>query len=219
MSNYASQRRTMVDNQLRTVDVTDLDLLDAFGAVPRERFVPAEAAALAYTDKNVQVASNPARYVAAVGGIGKLIQAAEIQPSDKVLVVGAATGYVAAVVARLAASVVALEENAGLADAARSHLSEAGAANVRVVTGPLTKGAAAEGPYNVIIVDGAVAALPEALTAQLADGGRLALVIGKGLSGRAHLNVRSGKDIAARHLFNWALPLLPGTEPAETFVF
>jgi protein-L-isoaspartate(D-aspartate) O-methyltransferase len=217
MSHFAAQRRQLVDTQLRTNDVTDLDVLAAFDAVPRERFVPETG--LAYSDHDVVLATAPRRWLPRAAGVAKMMQAADIRPTDKVLVVGAGTGYTAAVAARLAAKVVALESDPNLADAARQALAAEGVGNVAVVTGSPAAGAPGEAPFDVILVDGAVGRLPVALTEQLKDGGRLAVVEGEGLSGRARLYVRHGADVAGRLLFNWAMPLLPGTEVPQEFVF
>jgi protein-L-isoaspartate(D-aspartate) O-methyltransferase len=217
MSHFAAQRRQLVDTQLRPNDVTDLDLLAAFDAVPRERFVPETA--LAYSDHDVALSTAPRRWLPRATGVAKMMQAAAIQSGDKVLVVGAATGYTAAVAARLAAKVVALEADATLADAARQTLAAEGVANVTVVTGAPAAGAPAEAPFDVILVDGAVGRLPAALTEQLNDGGRLAVVEGEGLSSQARLYLRHGDDVAGRRLFNWAMPILPGTEAPQEFVF
>lgn len=217
MSNFAAQRRHMVDTQLRPNDVTDLAILAAFDEVPRERFVPETA--LAYSDHDIVLQRTPRRYLAPPTGLAKMIQAAEIGAEDRVLIVGAGTGYAAAIVARLAGAVVALEAEPALADAARHALDAVGAGAVTVVTGALADGAAGEGPFDVILIDGAADVLPPALTAQLKDGGRLLVVEGTGLSGRARLYLRQGESVAGRALFNWALPLLPGLERTPAFVF
>lgn len=217
MSNFAAQRRHMVDTQLRPNDVTDLAILAAFDEVPRERFVPETA--LAYSDHDIVLQSAPRRYLPRATVLAKMIQAAEIGAHDRVLVVGAGTGYAAAVVARLAGAVVALESEPALADTARHALDAVGAGAVRVVTGALAEGAVAEGPFDVILIDGAAEVLPPALTAQLKDGGRLLVVEGVGLAGKARLYLRQGEGVAGRALFNWAMPLLPGLERVPAFVF
>jgi protein-L-isoaspartate(D-aspartate) O-methyltransferase len=217
MTTLAFQRRQMVDTQLRTNDVTDLAVLAAFDAVPRERF--AGDTPIAYSDHDLVVLQAPRRVLAPPAALAKLIQAAEIRPTDRVLVVGAGTGYAAAVVARLAGTVVALESEPALADRARHLLDGLGLTAVKVVTGPVTAGAPGDGPFDVILADGALAVLPPALLDQLAEGGRLAAVEGVGLAGRARLSVKAGGDVSARHLFNWSLPVVPGSEPAPHFVF
>lgn len=217
MSNFAAQRRHLVDTQLRPNDVTDLRVLDAFDATPREVFAP--EAALVYSDHDVIVQTAPRRVLQRATVLGKLIQAAAIAASDSVLVVGAGTGYAAAVAAKLAARVTALEAEPALADRARHSLDQLALPNVAVVTGALAAGAPAAAPFDVILVDGAVGVVPEALKAQLKEGGRLVVVEGAGLAGRARLYLRHGNDVVGRELFNWASPILPGTEPAQAFVF
>lgn len=217
MSNSAATRRHMVDTQLRPNDVTDLKLLDAFDMVPRERFAPETA--LAYSDHDIVVQTAPRRYLPRATGLAKMMHAAEIRASDSVLIVGAGTGYAAAIAAQLAAKVVALEAEPALADAARATLDALGLGAVTVVTGALAEGAPAAGPFDVILIDGAAGHVPPALTAQLKDGGRLVVVEGAGLSGQARLYLRRGGDVAARYLFNWAMPSLPGLQPAQEFVF
>ncbi len=161
MTDFAAARRNMVDGQIRTADVTDLRLLWAFQDTPRERFVPPQSTALAYVDFDLPVA--PRRGLIKPRLLAKMLQIADIAPTDRVLDVGTATGYGAAVLARVAAQVVALEEDAELAGAARGALS--GVTNVQVVSGALAAGWAAESPYDVIVVEGATEVVPETLAA------------------------------------------------------
>jgi protein-L-isoaspartate(D-aspartate) O-methyltransferase len=224
MIDFAEARRMMVDGQVRTSDVTDLRVLAAMLDVPRERFVPPDKQALAYLDLDVPV-------LPGVGGrrprcllkpmvLAKLVQAADIRGTDHILDVGCATGYASAVLARLGQSVVALEEDAQLARAAKLALAEAGARNVTVVTGPLPQGAPDRAPYDVIMLDGASEVAPQMLLAQLNDGGRLVCVLSQGPIGKATIYRRSGAGhVGAQPLFDAAAPLLPGfAKPAE-FVF
>ena len=218
MADYARARRTMVENQIRTADVTDLRILAALLEVPREAYVPPARRALAYLDESVPVnASGRALLKPMV--LAKLLQAAEIGEADRVLDVGCATGYSAAVLSRLAASVVALEEDAALARMAADTLAQSGARNVSFVTGPLTAGSAPGGPYNVIMLEGATEVRPDSLIAQLTEGGRLVAVVGAGPVGKAMLYRMTAGHATAQPLFNAAAPLLPGfVKPAE-FVF
>jgi protein-L-isoaspartate(D-aspartate) O-methyltransferase len=218
MVDYVSARTRMVDNQLRTNDVTDYSVLDAIQAVPREMFVPSTRRALAYIDEDVPLGDN-GRALMKPHVFGKLIQAAGLLPADVVLIVGAGTGYSAAVVARIASAVFALEQDTRLADQARATLSTLGADTVSVVTGPLTSGWAADAPYDAIIVEGAVEFVPTALFDQLRDGGRLVAIEGHGRAGRARLYTRSGSDVSGRLVFNCAARPLPGFARPKEFVF
>jgi protein-L-isoaspartate(D-aspartate) O-methyltransferase len=217
MVDFAQARRTMVDGQVRTADVTDLRLLRAMQEVPRELFVPAPRRAIAYLDRDVPVSS--ARALLKPMVLGKLLQAAAIMPTDRVLDVGTATGYSSAVLGRLAALVIALEEDEQLAASARETLASVGAATVAVATGPLTDGWAAEAPYDVIMLQGASEVAPDSLLAQLADGGRLLAVVGSGPLGKAVIYRKAGSHATAQPLFDAAAPLLPGFAQAPAFVF
>ncbi|WP_299813577.1 protein-L-isoaspartate O-methyltransferase [uncultured Roseibium sp.] len=220
MTDFSQSRRKMVDNQLRTNDVTDHRILDAMELIPRERFVPASKKVVAYIDEDLPIGSGETGRVLMKPHIfGKLVQLAEIRENDVVLVVGAGTGYSAAVVSNLAASVVALEENADLARTATEVLVDLGIENAVVVEGPLVKGYASEGPYDVILVDGAVDVLPVALTDQLKPDGRLAVIEGRGGAGAAKLYQRSGNAVSSRFGFNAAVSPLPGFEKTKDFVF
>ena len=213
-SDFSTLRTRMVDNQLRTTDVTKHEVLSAFLAVPRELFVPANKQDLAYVDADIELGGD--RFVMEPSPLARLIQLAEVKTTDRVLIIGAGMGYGAAIVSHLAKSVVALEDNAELATAASAALASAGSGNVEVVTGPLAGGAAAKDPFDVIIIEGAVDHVPETLTAQLAEGGRLVAVEGVNLTGVAKVHVKSGKTIAARRGFNLAIKPLAAfrAEPA-----
>lgn len=203
MADFAIQRKTMVDNQIRTVDVTDHAVLDAFLAVGREAFVPAGKQALAYIDQNIEVA--PGRYVMQPAPLARLVQLAAPAAGEKVLIVGGNTGYSAAIVAELAGSVVVLEEDAGLAALAETAL--AGVSKATVVRGPLVAGAPAQAPFDLILFDGSIEVLPEVFTEQTAEGGRIVAVEGRGQAGRAVVSFKAGGTLSARTAFN--LPALP----------
>jgi protein-L-isoaspartate(D-aspartate) O-methyltransferase len=207
----------MVDGQLRTTDVTVPAILDAMRSLPREMFVDEKRRPLAYLDEDIEVA--PGRYLMEPSPFAKLLQLAEITPSDRVLDVGTGTGYSAAVLSRLAASVVALESDAALAARAREALAATGSANVEVVIGALVAGHPSGRGYDVIVVEGAIETLPESLTAQLADGGRLVAVDGHGNAGVARLYLNVGGVITSRRAFNAALKPLPGFERTPAFEF
>ena len=180
MTDFAAQRRMMVDGQVRTADVTDLRLLAAMLELPRERFFPEEKASLAYLDLDTPVSApgQPVRRLLKPMVLAKMIQAAGIGPTDHVLDVGCASGYSTALLAHLAGSVVGLEEDAALARQAAEALSLAGLSNAKIVTGPLARGCAGEGPYDVILLQGSAEVVPPALFDQLREGGRLVGVLG-----------------------------------------
>ena len=223
MIDYARQRQAMVDSQIRVNDVTDPGILAAMGELPREKFVPTARAALAYIDEDVPlratVTGKPARYLMEPMILARLVQALSLTASDHVLDVGGASGYSAALLARLAASVVALEEDAEFVPIATRLLASLGAANVKVVSGPLTAGAQKEGPYDAILLQGSVEIMPAALTDSLKDGGRLAVVVGCGRAAKAMLYLRTGKVVGARPVFDAAIPPLPGFSAPREFVF
>lgn len=220
---FEAARSKMVDNQIRTTDVTSYPVLDAFGAVPRERFVPDRLKDLAYIDNDIEIlpasAGRRARYLMEPSPLAKLIQLADVRATDSVLDVGCGTGYASAIFSRLATSVTAIECQEQLADSARRMLADLGCDNVEVVVGPLAEGCNAKAPYDVIFVGGAVEELPDGLLDQLKDGGRLVVVEGVGNASRARLYLRDEGAIAARRAFNTSVPSLPGFERAETFVF
>ena len=221
MVDFAQARRMMVEGQVRTSDVTDLALIDAMLAVPRERFVPADQEKLAYLDLDLPVGQAPgqgSRRMLKPMVLAKLIQAAELQPTDVVLDVACATGYTAAVLARLAARVTALEEDAALAAVAKRALSDLAPGNVAVVTGPLTAGWLAGAPYDVILLEGATEIVPRSLFSQLRDGGRLLCIEGRN-PGKAMVYRSVAGDVTGRPIFDAAAPLLPGFVEPPAFVF
>lgn len=215
MTDFAAARRMMVDCQVRTTDVTDLRVISALEEVPRERFVPPGSAALAYLDIDLPLGG--ARRLLKPMVLAKLMQAAEIDPEDHALDAGCATGYGAAVLARVAGNVVALEEDKKLAAAASAAL--AGIANVTLATGALAAGWPQAAPYDVILLEGATEVPPHALCAQLKDGGRLVCVLGSGPAAKAMLYRRSGDDVGGRPVFDAAAPLLPGFAKPPVFAF
>jgi protein-L-isoaspartate(D-aspartate) O-methyltransferase len=220
MIDYVHARKTMVDNQLRTSSVTDRRVLAAMGEIPRELFVSAARRPLAYIDEAHPLEGAPDRYLGAPAPFARLVQLAEIDHTDHVLDLGCGNGYSAAVLSRLAGSVVAVEPDSSLALAARAKLQELGAANAEVVTGAVAAGAAARGPYDVIVVEGSISAVPEALFGQLkAEGVLVALVADAGRPAVAHLFAQSGKGIAARAEFDGKLPPLPMVAARDEFVF
>ena len=215
---YAAARQNMVDSQLRTNKVTDAAILAAFESLPRERFLPENRRGVAYIDEDIAVAEG--RYMMEPMVLARLLQAAEIEPGDMALEIGAGAGYAAAVLARLVATVVALESDAALSAATSTVLQELGVDNVVLVAGVLNEGYAKQAPYNVILINGAVAEVPAGVAAQLADGGRLVAVIKEGAAlGRGILMQRRGDNLSTRVLFDAATPYLPGFAPEPSFVF
>jgi protein-L-isoaspartate(D-aspartate) O-methyltransferase len=215
------QRINMVESQVRPSDVTDKRIIAAMQDIPREIFAPPPLRALAYMDEPLPVTLAPSsqRAIMAPRVFAKLVQLLEISPSDRVLDVGAATGYSAAVLSKIAQSVVALESDASLADEATRNLTDIGIANITVVRGPLNEGHAGSGPYNAILLEGAVGEVPEALFAQLAPGGRLAAVVNEREGRRAVVWLRTEDTFAKRIAFDAAAPALPGFEKIPSFEF
>lgn len=220
MSDYATARLKMVDGQVRPSDVTDLRILEAMLAIPREEFVPANLKPIAYLDIDIDVAGGAGRRCLIKPVVlAKMLQAAGIVETDRVLVVGCATGYSAAVASKLAAEVVATEPDAQLAASAKAGLAGIGAANVTVTVADPAAGDAAHGPYDVIILDGATEVIPEGLYRQLKMGGRLAGVFAQSRPAKAWLVTRSPADFGNRVLFDASAEVLPGLERLPEFTF
>ncbi len=222
MINFEQARKNMVDCQIRPNNVTDLAVLAAFSAVPREEFVPTRNRELAYVDEDIAVHTDSVgaykRYLMESMSMARLVELAGIEDDDIVLDIGSGTGYSTAVLSLLCNSVVALECDDVLAAQAEERLTELNYDNAVVVTGPLEKGYASEGPYDVIFVGGEVDFVPEALLSQLKDGGRLVVVEGLGNCGSARLYVKDGEVVSGRSVFNCAVKPLPGFQRAEEFV-
>jgi protein-L-isoaspartate(D-aspartate) O-methyltransferase len=220
MVDFAQARRTMVDGQLRTFDVNDMPLLDAMDNVPRELFVLPGRQDLAYIDQDILVSDGAERrYMLSPMVLGRMIQALSIEAGEKVLDVACGRGYASAVFHKLGAQVTALDADEGLAGAARQSLGAAGAGGVTVVTGALEQGYAGNGPYDAILINGSVDLRPDALLGQLAEGGRLVCVKGRGRAARATLYVRSGDAFGERSLFEAAAPVLAPFVQAPGFTF
>lgn len=217
MMDFEAARIKMVDNQIRTTDVTSHSVLQAFLAVPREEFVPARQKALAYIDSDLEIA--PGRYLMEASPLAKLLQLARIGKDDLVLEIGCGTGYVSALLSLLAGSVVALEADEALSAQATETLSNLGYDNVAVVTGELEKGCPAEAPFDLIFINGAVEEVPADLLEQLRDGGRLIVVSGYGNAAQAKLLVKEAGAVSAGAHFNASIKPLPGFRRERTFVF
>ena len=215
MTDFAAARRHMVDGQIRTTDVTDLRVISAMLEVPRERFMPPASVSLAYLDLDVPVGGG--RRLLRPMVLAKLIQAAELEAGDRVLDVGCATGYGAALLGRIAGDVVALEQDTGLAKTAGDSLLSQ--PNVRVVTGTLADGWAQNAPYDVVVLEGATEVVPHALCQQLKNGGRLVCVLGAGPGSKAMLYTRSSGEVGGRPVFDATAALLPGFAETPVFAF
>ena len=211
---FEDMRRAMVASQLRTTGVNDPAVLAAMGAVARERFVPADRAATAYADTLVPL--KPGRDLNSPMALGKLLTEARPVRGERAMVVGAATGYAAAVLARMVGPLVAVEEDEELAAAAKKALA---GTDVKLVTGSLAKGCKKLAPYDLILVDGAIETGPTALIDQLAEGGRLAAaVIEDGVS-RLCVGRRAGDGFGIHAFADAAAAILPGFERPRAFTF
>jgi protein-L-isoaspartate(D-aspartate) O-methyltransferase len=217
MTDFATARRHMVDGQVRTADVTDLRILAAMLEIPRENFVPSSAAGLAYLDLDLAVGEAGARRLLKPMVLAKLLHAANVASSDRVLDVGCSTGYAAAIFSRIAGQVIALEQDSGLAQTARAAL--ASQSNVNVVSGPLIAGWPQGAPYDVILLEGATEIAPHNFLGQLKDGGRLVCVLGSGPAAKAMLYCRSGEELGGRPIFDASAAVLPGFARAPVFAF
>ncbi|MES5485006.1 protein-L-isoaspartate O-methyltransferase [Bradyrhizobium sp. INPA03-11B] len=221
MTGFSTARQYMVDGQVRPSDVTDDRILEAMLTVPREVFVPASKQALAYLDLDLDVAEGGAarRCLITPALLARMLQAAEIKATDRVLVVGCATGYAAAIVARFAEQVSATESDPALAAKATAAFAQLGIRNVTVKTAGSADGDAAGAPYDVIVLNGATEILPTGLFGQLKEGGRLVGVFGLMPPPRATLVTHSHGDFGHRELFDATAPVLPGLERLPAFVF
>jgi protein-L-isoaspartate(D-aspartate) O-methyltransferase len=218
MTDFVIARRNMVECQIRTNKVTDQRLIDALAEIPRERFVPKAYRGVAYIDEDVPLGGK--RFLMEPMVLARLIQSARVRASDSVLDVGCATGYATAILGRLAAGVVGLERDGAMVAQANQLLTELGIDNAAAIEGSLEAGHPKQAPYDVIVLGGAVDHVPESLTAQLAEGGRLVgVVIDAGGVGRATLVSRIGGVLAQRQVFDAGTHRLPGFERVAGFVF
>jgi protein-L-isoaspartate(D-aspartate) O-methyltransferase len=217
MTDFPARRRTMVDTQVRPSDVTKYPIIEAMLAVPRELFVPAGRREAAYIGENIPIA--PSRVILEPRTLAKMLDALDISDDELVLVVGAGLGYAAAVIAHLAEAVVAVEEDEAMVREAEASLAEVGADNVAIVHAPLAEGAAKHGPYDVIVVEGAVEEMPEALLAQLKAGGRIGCLFLEGSLGICRVGYHVDGGVTWRDAFNAAAPVLPGFARRPEFVF
>ncbi|HEY9038625.1 MAG TPA: protein-L-isoaspartate O-methyltransferase [Roseovarius sp.] len=216
MTDYAARRTMMVDTQVRPADVTKFPIIDAMLSVPREAFVPRALREAAYVGENVDLGGG--RVILEPRTLAKMLDALDIRDDELVLDIGSALGYSAAVIARMAEAVVAVEEDEAQAGEAQSLLLEHGADNVVVHTGPLVDGAAEHGPYDVIVVQGAVEQVPAALIDQIKDGGRIACLFMEGALGAVRIGYKSRGQMTWRFAFNAGAPVLPGFRKQAAFM-
>jgi protein-L-isoaspartate(D-aspartate) O-methyltransferase len=214
---YAAARQHMINSQVRTNKVTDAAVIAALSALPRELFVADSHRKLAYIDRPVPIGAG--RRMMETMYLARLLQAAELDPKEKALVVGAGTGYAAAVLSRLVSRVTALESAAELAARARTILGILGIGNVTVAEGSLAEGRPSEAPFDFILLDGGAEAVPEALTGQLAVNGRLAVIMMDGSVGHGALWTRADGVVTRRDLFDGETDVLPGFARPKGFVF
>ncbi|NSY38345.1 protein-L-isoaspartate O-methyltransferase [Leisingera sp. ANG59] len=215
MPEFTERRRMMVDTQIRPSDVTKYPIIEAMLAVPREKFVPAAQREAAYADQNVRLGGG--RVLLEPRTLAKMLDAVDLQNDELVLDVACGFGYSTAVAARIAQMVIGVEEDEAMAADAQELLSETGADNAIVHTGPLAEGAAEHGAYDVILVQGGAEELPAALLDQLKDGGRIAALMVAGNLGEVKIGYKTGGRISWRFEFNASAPLLPGFAAAREF--
>lgn len=215
MTDYAARRTMMVDTQVRPSDVTKFPIIEAMLSVPRQTYVPDDQREAAYLGENLAIAKD--RVLLEPRTLGKMLDALDVQPSDMVLDLGCGLGYSTAVVARLAEAVVAIEDDEAMATEAQSRLSAEGVDNAAVLQGDLAAGAAKHGPYDVIILQGAVETVPDTLLAQLKEGGRIGCIFMEGALGVARIGHKSAQGVSWRYAFNASAPVLNGFEKVAEF--
>ncbi len=215
MSNYAARRTMMVDTQVRPSDVTKFPIIDAMLAVPREVFVPANLREAAYVGENLDIGGG--RTLLEPRTLAKMLDALDIQRHHVVLDVGCGLGYSTAILARMSEFVIGLEDDEARAEEAQSLLSEHGVDNAAVMTGALTDGSAKSGPYDIILVQGAVEEVPEALLEQLREGGRIACVFAEDALGVVRIGHKIDGQVNWRFAFNAGAPVLPGFHKPAAF--
>ncbi|RNF35239.1 protein-L-isoaspartate O-methyltransferase family protein [Paracoccus methylarcula] len=206
MTDFAARRTVMVDTQVRPNDVTKFPVIEAMLAIPREEFVPAPLRAVAYSGENLAIGEN--RVMLEPRTLAKLVDGLDIQPGDLVLDLACGYGYSAAVVARMAEAVVAVEDDETMAAEAEKRLADANVFNVATLHGDLTKGEPRQGPYDVILIEGAVEDVPSAILEQLKEGGRIGALFMEGSLGVARIGYRLNGRVNWRYAFNAHAPVL-----------
>jgi protein-L-isoaspartate(D-aspartate) O-methyltransferase len=221
MADFALQRKNMVESQVRTSDVTDRRIISALLAVPRENFVSQNARTIAYMDGHVRLSPaslrRPERILMAPRLFARLLDLAQVEPGHRVLIIGAGSGYSAAVLSQLCSHVVALESDPDLAAKAAQNLAALACENVEVVTGGLAEGWPQSAPYDVIIIEGAVAGVSATLLEQLKEGGVLVGILVGPKSGKASIWKRLGGKFDCREAFDASAAQLPGFEQRPQF--
>ena len=215
MTDYAARRTTMVDTQVRPSNVTKFPIIEAMLSIPREEFVPDTRREAAYVGENLDIGAG--RVMLEPRTLAKMLDALDVQRDEMVLDLGCGLGYSSAVIARLAEAVVAVESIEALASEAQDILSREGADNVILHQGPLAEGAAQHGPYDVIVIEGAVAELPASILDQLKDGGRIACLFMEGALGVVRIGYKLDGGISWRFAFNASAPVLAGFEKQAAF--
>ncbi|MBT0780055.1 MULTISPECIES: protein-L-isoaspartate O-methyltransferase family protein [Paracoccus] len=216
MTDFAQRRTMMVDTQVRPNEVTSYPVIEAMLNVPREQFVPESRRDVAYVGNNIDLA--PGRVLLEPRTLGKMMDVLDLQNGDLVLDVGCGYGYSAAVMARIAEAVVALEEDAAMAAEAESRLAAQDVFNVAVVQGALAEGCASQAPYDAILIEGAVEQVPEALADQLREGGRIVAMFREGNLGTVRIGHKLDGRLNWRFGFHATAPLLPGFARPRGFV-
>lgn len=216
MQDFATLRTVMVDTQVRTQDVTKFNIIEAMLTVAREAYLPETLRNVAYMGENVTLEGG--RVVLEPRSQGKMLDALNVGQDELVLDLGCGLGYSAAVLAHLAEAVVAVEEVAGMAEDAQSTLSAQGVDNVAVIEGALAEGSAKHGPYDVICIEGGVETVPDALTDQLKEGGRIAAIFMDGPLGECRIGHKLDGKMNWRMAFNATAPVLPGFTKQSGFV-
>lgn len=217
MNDSQALRTMMVDTQVRPSDVTKFPIIESMLAVPREQFVPDAVRAVAYADAPVDLGGG--RAMLEPRTLAKILDSVGIGPEDLVLDLGAGFGYSAAVIARMAEFVVALEEDEDMAAEAETRLSAAGIDNVAVIAGPLADGDPRHGPFDVIVIEGAVQQIPFPILDQIKDGGRIVAIFDGNNLGTVRIGYRVGADVDWRSAFDAAATVLPGFSAAPEFAF
>lgn len=214
MTDFSQRRTVMVDTQVRPNEVTSYPVIEAMLNVPREEFIPEALRDVAYTGENIPLTRN--RVELEPRTLGRMLEVLDVQSSDLVLNIGCGYGYAAALVARIAEAVVAVEEE-DLAAEAQTRLAAQDVFNVAVTSGDLTAGWPGQAPYDAILINGAVEVLPDALAAQLRDGGRIVALFVEGQLGTVRIGIKSDDRIDWRYAYNAYAPVLPGFKRAPSF--